>query len=234
MAKKKYRILFDAPVTIVFVLLGIAVFFANIFMKDSLIPLLFTCRSLKASVPETAFNFKNALDYARLILHVFAYIDFTHLLLNAVLLLLMGSILEERYGSLMLFLMIFIAALVSGVLTACAPVQPFSGSDSIVFMMIILLSLTALAKRTVQVSWLLAFIIFIAYKVYGHTSSGIANLSALVQENLTLFINLAAGICGSLAGFLIAPKKSRKAPKTDWKAGNDDTTQLMSEETQLS
>ena len=98
-------------------------------------------------------------------------------------------------------------------------------------MMIILLSLTALAKRTIQVSWLLAFIIFIAYKVYGHTASGMANMSVLIQENLTLFINLAAGICGSLAGFLIAPKKSRKAPKTDWKAGNDDTTQLMSEET---
>ncbi|MBR1911348.1 MAG: rhomboid family intramembrane serine protease [Treponema sp.] len=230
MAKKRYRILFDAPVTIIFVLLTIAAFFANIFLKDSLVPLLFTCRSLKAPTPEAAFNFKNAMDYVRLILHVFAYADLPSLLMNAVLLLLLGSILEERYGSLMLFLMIFIASLVSGVLTACAPQQPFSGSDSIVFMMIILLSLTALAKRTVQISWLLAFIVFIAYKVHGYTTSSITNVTAVLQENLSLFINLAGGICGSLAGFLIAPKKSRKAAaKTDWKAGSDDTTQLMTD-----
>jgi membrane associated rhomboid family serine protease len=230
MAKKRYKIMFDAPVTIVFVLLTIAVYFVNIMMKESLIPMMFTCRSLKAADPEAAFNLKNALDYARLILHVFAYTDFPTLLINAVILLLLGSILEERYGSLMLFIMIFIAALVSGVLAVCSPQVPFTGTDSIIFMMIFLLSLTALAKHTVQVSWLLAFIAFTAYKAYGFTTTGTKNLSAIIQDNLGLLISLAAGICGSLAGFLIAPKKSRKSPKADWKTGNDDTTQLMTEQ----
>ena len=57
MAKKRYRILFDAPVTIVFVLLSLAAFFTNLFLKGALVPLLFTCRSLKAASPELLFNF---------------------------------------------------------------------------------------------------------------------------------------------------------------------------------
>lgn len=229
MAKKRYRILFDAPVTIIFVLLSLAAFFVNILLKDLLVTTAFTCHSLKAATPELAFNFRNALDYVRLILHIFAYADLSKLLLNSVLLLLLGSILEERYGSLMLTIMIFITSLVSGVLTACVPAIAFTGSDCIVFMMIILLSLTALAKRTIQISWLLAFIIFIAYKVYGKNYGDLKNVSLLIQENLSLFINLAGGICGSLAGFFIAPKK-RKSAKDNWKSSNnDDTTQLMVE-----
>ncbi len=217
MQKKSYRFLFDSPVIVLFVLSGLAVFTANIFLKGNLIPTAFVCRSLKNA--ENAFDFKNALDYARIFAHVLANTSWTDLLLNSVLLLALGAQMEDRYGSPMILLMIIITTLVSGVLSVCVPAMPITGATSVIFMLITLSSLTALGRKEIPISWLLILVMFTAYKVYQFTVPADkltdGGIQIMLNKNIPVFVDLAGGISGSLLGFLIAPKNGRKVRKAE-------------------
>ncbi len=228
MAKKKFKFLFDSPVSIIFVLLTVAVFVADIFLKGKITELACTCRSMK--VAENAFNIRNPMDYVRVLAHVFGNENWNQILINSTIMLLLGTTLEERYGSKIVTLMAIIASVVSGVLTVCAPPMMNCGADSILFMFIILASLTALAKKTVSFSWLLVFAAFTAQKIYTLNNEQIfarisydSGFMQILQNNLPVFISLAGGLCGSLLGFLIAPKssKTQRVQETSW--NSDDT-----------
>ena len=68
--------------------------------------------SAKCPVP---FNFKSVLDYVKLFTHVLGHVSWGHVMGNLSFILLLGPLLEERYGSPMLALMMTVTALVTGV-----------------------------------------------------------------------------------------------------------------------
>ena len=173
--------------------------------------------------PVKAFDFANPIHYLGMILHIFGNASFPQLFVNSLIILILGTILEERYGSSVLALMAGICALVSGVLTSCLSTAPVSGATDIAFMMIILASLMTLTKKKVLCTWLLAFILYLSYRLYVCTASpalssqGSAFLLFL-KNNLSTFVSLAGGVCGSLFGFLSAPKKRASPRKTTAKS----------------
>lgn len=233
MAKKQLRFVFDAPAATVFAILGVLVFLADVLSHHVVIPSFCTCRSLKAlGDGAELFDFKNALDYVRLFLHVFAGTSWEMVLLNALFVLLLGPQLEERYGTPMLCLMMILTALVTGVLCVCTGCLVATGAEGIIFMMIVLISLTAFARRRLPFSWLCIFLCYTAYRVHYYAylpraSTSFAqdkSLMELLQKNIPLLINLAGGIIGSLFGFFIQPRKHGGRGFTD-----DDATLSFSE-----
>ncbi|WP_307770670.1 rhomboid family intramembrane serine protease [uncultured Treponema sp.] len=222
MAKKTFRLRYDSPVTLTFALVSAAAFSVDFFfLNGSLVKNILTCPGTKALGDIAAFNFSNPADYAKTILHVFGTGGWENLLTTLTFVLLLGPTLEERYGSPMLALMMGITAFVTGVLTACAVPVPSAGAGSIVFMMILLESLLALAKKDIPLSWLMIFLLYISYRMY--TAAKIVapvskGFMPFLTANVPTFVDLAGGVCGSLFAFLVAPKKRnapRKAEKTE-------------------
>ncbi len=216
--KSKLHLKYDSPVTLTFVLLSTLILaLDSFFLKGFLTTNIFICHGSKAVGNIAAFDYKNFLDYARLFVHTLGSSGWQSLLANSTFILLLGPTLEERYGSPILLLMIVITSLVSGVLNAC--LVPFftSGSQSIVFMMICLAAITAFSKKEVPLSWIIVFILYLALKLctsYSDFSSSDSNSKKqkvdfieFLTLNLNTFTSLAAGIVGSLFGFLVSPKK---------------------------
>lgn len=203
MAKKNsLKFIFDSPVVLVFSVVSAVIFISDLILKLNLSEKIFECPGAK-SVP--AFDFKSALSYVNLVIYPFGGENSTSFFLNIGFILLLGPVLEERYGSIMLALMIFITSLVGGVLTACVSTFGISGCGGIVFMMIILSVLSVFIKKQLPVSWIFIFALYLAFSLF--SGKKISGFMPFMQNNVPVFIQLASGICGSLFGFFVCPKK---------------------------
>lgn len=203
MAKKNsLKFIFDSPVVLVFSVVSTVIFISDLILKLNLSEKIFECPGAK-SVP--AFDFKSALSYVKLVIYPFGGENSTSFFLNIGFVLLLGPVLEERYGSIMLALMIFITSLVGGVLTACVSTFGIYGCGGIVFMMIILSVLSVFIKKQLPVSWIFIFALYLAFSLF--SGKKISGFMPFMQNNVPVFIQLASGICGSLFGFFVCPKK---------------------------
>lgn len=206
MAKKKksLRITYNAPVTLTYSIWMVVILLVNQFLFQGLISSFFTAPGKIGS--DLAFNWTSVLDYIRLFTHVLGHQDWNHLLGNITFILLLGPLLEERYGSGMLTLMIVITALVTGVINACFIPRPMVGASGVAFMMILLSSFTAISKNQIPLTFLLVLVLFIGREL----ATGFQN------KDVATWAHIVGGLCGSLFGFLTAhsPRRSR-ASKTE-------------------
>ena len=154
---------------------------------------------------EYAFNWKNPLDYLRLFSHVLGHKTWAHLLGNLSFILLLGPLLEERYGSTMLMLMMATTAMVTGVLNAAFIPRGMLGASGVAFMMILLSSFTAISKNQIPLTFIFVLVLFLGQEIM--TSFG--------NKDIAVLAHVAGGLCGSLFGFLNAykPPKSSSAKK---------------------
>lgn len=198
------KISYNAPVTLTFALIAAIILFLDTFLNNTLIPALFTCPGTSESA--TAFNIGNPVDYFRMIFHIFGHKDWNHFLGNMAFILLLGPVIEERYGSKILVLMMTITSLVTGVLNVCfSPTQMFGSSD-IAFMMILLTSFTSISKSEIPLSFILILILYIGREILGSGQN----------ENIATLAHIAGGLCGSLFAFLATPRpKASRAEKKE-------------------
>lgn len=215
MAKKNYSLKINSPVvTVIAALSVLAMIFDTFIIKGKVISNAFTCHASKASGTFAAFNFKSAADYARMIFYVLGSSSWHSMFSGTIILLLLGANLEERYGSKILLLMIFTSSLVTGVLTACISTVPVSGADGIIFTMLILISISEISKKEIPLTWLMVLVLFISYKLYSTADFyHLKKASIILEKNICVFIQLIGGICGSLFGFLVAPKNKKASGK---------------------
>lgn len=195
----KIRITYNAPVILTFCFICTILFALDTYALKNieLIKNYFTVPgSAKCPIP---FNFKSAIDYIKLFTHVLGHSSWDHLLGNISFILLLGPLLEERYGSAMIALMITVTALVTGVLNACLIPSPLLGASGIAFMLILLSSFTTLSKNEIPLSFILVFILFLCSEIFIKKN----------DTNISLLAHVAGGLCGSMFGFLIAPKSAR-------------------------
>lgn len=218
--KINLRITFNSPVVLTFCFLSALILFLDktiLGNKDFIASIFAVPGGVASAVP---FNFKSGLDYVRLFTHVLGHADWTHLAGNLTFILLLGPLLEERYGSPMIALMIIVTALVTGVLNACFMPSPLYGASGIAFMLIILASFTSISKNEVPLSFILVFIVFLGSEVFGKSES----------SNISVVAHVAGGLCGSLFGFMIAPKAKNAKTGKQKKSSDDKDEEVKLEE----
>lgn len=210
MAKKnflsKIKITYNAPVTLTFSLISAFILTINMISKGTVIPSFFTAPgNIKSSMP---FTPSSALDYFRLFSHVLGHSDWNHFLGNMAFILLLGPVIEERYGSAILSIMMSVTALVTGVLNACLSPAALLGSSDIAFMMVLLASFTSISKKQIPLSFILVLILYIGREI----------ISSGANQNISTLAHIAGGLCGSLFAFLATPRpkatKSNSSEKT--------------------
>lgn len=145
-----------------------------------------------------AFAGSSLLGYLRLVTHVLGHADWTHLLANFTLILLIGPILEEKYGSGRLLMMIATTALATGVLNWVFLSTALMGASGIAFMMILLSSFTNIRSGDIPLTFVLVAVLYLAREV----------VNAFGEDSISQLAHVIGGVCGSLFGFAI----TRSAP----------------------
>ncbi len=195
--KKNLHLSYNAPVTLTFSLICIFVFLADLLIfKNKLIPLLFTVPGCRNS--PLPFDWLNPFSYIRLFTHVLGHADANHLLGNLSFILLLGPLMEEKYGSAMIALMVTVTAFVTGIINVCFIPSSLLGASGLAFMLILLASISTIEKKQLPLSFFLLIGVFVCKEFVTPSASGVSTIA-----------HIAGGICGSFFGFLVAPKSSR-------------------------
>ncbi len=186
------KIKYNAPVSITFALIALIILAIDQLTGEAIVSRLFTAPS------RGSFQLTNFLMYPRLILHVFGHAGWTHYIGNMAFVLLLGPSLEEKYGSGSIIFMIFITALVTGLLNALFLPAGLKGASGIVFMMILLMSFSNIRQGELPVTFILVVLIFLAKEI----------INAFRSNDISEFAHIVGGVLGSLFGFFRPSKKS--------------------------
>ncbi len=178
--KKKIPFSYNAPVTLTFSILCVLVLLTDRFILDgTLIPAIFTAPACMTE--KNGFNWNYVLDYVRLFTHVLGHADWTHLLGNLAYILLLGPLMEERYGSKMLALMIVVTSLVTGVLNVCLIPSVLLGASGICFMLIVLSSLNVITRNKIPLTFVFLVAVYIAKEFSGAKTAETSNISVVAH-----------------------------------------------------
>ncbi|MDO5520890.1 MAG: rhomboid family intramembrane serine protease [bacterium] len=143
----------------------------------------------------------NPLTYVRMLGHVCGHAGWSHFSGNIMLLLLIGPILEEKYGSSNILLVMVVTAIVTAVINLIFfPTTMLLGASGIVFAFIILSSFTGVKEGEIPVTFLLISIIYIGGQVY----DGI-----FVKDNVSNLTHIVGGIIGGMFGYIMNNKVTK-------------------------
>lgn len=145
-------------------------------------------------------SFRNPFTYIRLISHVLGHADLEHFFGNMLMFLVIGPPLEERYGSRVLLTGILLTALISGLLqTVLFPNSALLGASGIVFMLIMLSSLSGMEDGGIPVTLILVAVLYLGRELYS---------ILFVKDDVANLMHIIGGICGTTYGFLISRKQT--------------------------
>ena len=142
------------------------------------------------------FNTGNVIDYLRLFTYVVGHANWTHLIGNFALILVVGPILEEKYGSANLFKMIVITALVTALINIVFFQDNVLGASGIAFMLVLLSSFSSFQKGHIPLTFILVFLLYIGREV----------VNSFEADYVSQFGHIMGGICGGMFGFFINNK----------------------------
>lgn len=182
---------YNAPVTLTFTLISMVVLALSLILPGQAINDLLGA--------PTSISFGSLMFYPNLVTHIFAHANWAHFWGNFSFLLLLGPLLEEKYGSGKLFLLIIATALFTAVLNATLFSTGLIGASGIVFLFIVLGSFAGENKGRIPMTFILIFGIYMTKEI----------VSALQPDNISQFAHLMGGFCGSAFGFLVT-KKARQ------------------------
>ncbi|MBQ8780085.1 MAG: rhomboid family intramembrane serine protease [Oscillospiraceae bacterium] len=133
------------------------------------------------------------LTYVRFIGHVFGHGGWEHFIGNIMLILIIGPLLEEKYGGSEIVVVILSTAVVTGVINFIFfPGVQLLGASGVVFAFILLSSFTGLQNGKIPLTFILVAVFYIGQEVI----SGI-----FIQDNVANLTHIIGGVVGSGFGF---------------------------------
>ncbi len=186
---------YNSPVILSLALISFAALILNMLTGGFTNSLLFSVYRSSLSDP---------FGYIRLFGHIVGHADFAHFTNNMVFLLVVGPPMEEKYGSKTLLLGILATALLSGVLQCLLfPGQGLLGASGIVFMLIMLSSLSGMESGKIPITLVLVAILYLGQEVYS---------AIFIDDNVSQIMHIVGGLAGTAFGFLVQ-KKNKALPK---------------------
>jgi len=184
---RKFRIYFNAPITLTFV---------GICILALILGLVSDGESTYTFFSTYGSSFLSPLTYVRLIGHVFGHGDLSHLLSNSLYILLLGPMLEEKYGE-RLIIVILVTAVVTGLVhNFVQPETCLLGSSGIVFAFILLSSITG-KNDGIPVTLILVAVLYLGQEIYS---------SVIKADNISQLTHILGGISGGMLGMFFKEK----------------------------
>lgn len=188
--KKRIRLSFNSPVILTFsIICLIALILGNVTNGRS--------DTLVFSVYRSSLT--SPLTYIRFVGHIFGHANWEHFIGNITLLLVVGPMLEEKYGSANILFVILSTAIVTGVVNFIFfPHVQLLGASGVVFAFIMLSSFTSIKERTIPATFIVVALIYIGGQVYD---------SVFVKDNVSNLTHILGGGVGSGLGYIMTKDK---------------------------
>lgn len=182
------KISYNSPVILSFALICTAVFFIDGFMAGNVMPY-FSVGTDFSAHPAVLFS---------MISHVIGHASMDHLLGNMTFILLLGPIVEEKYGSGKTIFMILATAIITAIINMSFFSTGLLGASGIVFMLILLVSFTNVKDGKIPLTFILVALLFVGKEII-HTFQA---------DQVSQAAHIIGGICGSIFGFVLGRKNS--------------------------
>ena len=187
---KKRRITFNSPVVLSFVIISFGAMVLNYLTAGVSNRLLFMTYHSSLASP---------LTYVRFFTHVLGHQGWSHYIGNMMYLLLLGPMLEEKYGSRAIIEVILITGLVTGIVTwLIFPNIALCGASGVVFAFIMMTSFTSFKEGEIPVTVILVAVIYIGQQIYE---------GLFIQDNISNMAHILGGVVGAVAGYTLNKKK---------------------------
>ena len=194
--KRGLRITYNAPVVLSFALLCVAVWLLNLLTgaKPDQGTMGWTNNHLFSVYRASLLD---PLTYVRLFGHVLGHLSWDHLLNNMMLLLVLGPMIEEKYGSSNTLFVILASALVVGILQMVffPGSHHLLGASGVVFAFILLASITGMEEGTIPLTRILVALLYIGQQVLAAFGSKDSNVSQMAH--------IAGGVVGGGLGIVM-------------------------------
>jgi len=187
--KHKYKITFNSPV-----ILGFAALCFGVMLLDQLTG----GRSTQTAFMTYHSSLTSPMTYVRLFTHVLGHSGWDHFIGNMSYILLLGPMLEEKYGSSDVMLVIAATAFVTGVVNYVFFWNvALCGASGVVFAFILLASFTSFKEGEIPLTVILVALIFLGQQVYE---------GLFLQDSISNMGHIIGGIVGGVVGFSLNKK----------------------------
>lgn len=187
---RKIKVSFNSPVVLWFSILCLVALILGIVTNGVSTTAVFSVYRSSLSSP---------LTYIRFFGHICGHANWEHFIGNMTMLLVIGPLLEEKYGSLNILFVIIATALVTGIVNFIFfPHVQLMGASGVVFAFILLSSFTSIREGTIPVTFILVAVIYIGGQVYD---------GVFVRDNVSNLTHILGGGVGSALGYVMAKNK---------------------------
>lgn len=188
--EKRFKISFNSPVILGFTLICFAALILNTITGGLANRLLFSVyRS----------SMLNPLTYMRFIGHIFGHSGWQHFIGNIMLILVIGPLLEEKYGFRNILAVILSTALITGIIHFMFfPHTMLLGASGVVFALILLSSFVSIKEGEIPMTFILVTVIYIGQQIF----EGI-----FVNDNISNLTHIIGGITGAGMGYALNKRK---------------------------
>lgn len=188
--KRKIKIVLNAPVVLGFAAICVVALMLNGITGGKTNSLIFSVYRSSLTDP---------LTYIRFFGHVFGHSGMEHLISNLMMILLLGPILEDKYGSKCLMWVIGITAVSTGLIDFIFfPSTAFLGASGVAFAFILLTSISGITSNEIPLTFILVAVLYIGQQVY----EGI-----FVNDSVSQFTHIVGGVVGSVIGYKLNVRK---------------------------
>jgi len=188
-SKPKIKIVVNAPVVLTFSAICVLALLLGELTKGA---------STNAVFSVYRSSLANPLTYIRFFGHVFGHSGIEHLVGNLMTILILGPMLEDRYGGKVIAMTIAVTAFITGLANFIFfPNTQLLGASGVVFAFILLASFTSFRDREIPLTFILVACMYLGQQIY----QGISN-----EDNISQFTHVVGGLTGSVIGYRLNRK----------------------------
>jgi len=189
MKKRNFAIDLNAPVILWLTMIALALLIIGVITPINM-TMLFGVRRTSLLDP---------MQYVRLFTHVLVHANVGHFVGNFMMILAIGPVVEEKYGSSRLLMITIITAFVTGLIKLIFfPGTVLVGASGIVFMLILMASFTNIRQGRLPVTVLLVAVLYIGNEII---------LGLFTIDNVSRISHIIGGLCGAVFGVVVHAKK---------------------------
>ncbi|MBR3198389.1 MAG: rhomboid family intramembrane serine protease [Bacilli bacterium] len=137
----------------------------------------------------------NPMTYIRLITSGLCHSNWTHFRNNFIMILLVGPLLEEKYGSIPLLEMLLITTAISSLLHLFIYENSAIGASDNVYMLVVLCSIVNITEGKIPITLILIFLFYVADEII--------KLLKNKKDNVSHDSHIIGAICGFIFGYFI-------------------------------
>ncbi|MBQ5330566.1 MAG: rhomboid family intramembrane serine protease [Oscillospiraceae bacterium] len=190
MNKPKFKITYNSPVILTFMLVSFAVLVLSWITGGKSDLLLFSV--YRSSLLDPLF-------YIRLFTHILGHSGLEHFVGNFMIILLIGPMLEEKYGKSRMIIMILLTAFVTGLINVVFfPGSALLGASGIAFMLILLSGFASSKSGELPLTLIFVAALYIGQEIM----AGI-----FAADNISQLTHIIGGVCGFGFGLATNNKK---------------------------